>query len=167
MPANIELKIKVSSFTGVKKKLKELRIKPVKILNQKDIYYEASKNLLKLRIENEKSELIKYSRNESQRERISNYKILQLEKVNNPEKFFSTLFNYEAVVEKQRTLYMYKNTRIHLDKVQNLGKFIELESVVVSGKKKAISEFNEVILKLGINLKNQIRKSYRDLIKEK
>jgi predicted adenylyl cyclase CyaB len=167
MPANIELKIKIKNFNPVKKKLKSIGLKPLKILKQKDIYYEAPKGLLKLRIENNKCELIKYSRSESGPERISDYRIIEIKEVADPEKFFRTMFNEEAIVEKERTLYLYKNTRIHLDKVAKLGNFLELESVVVRGKKKAKKEFDVVIEMLQLDVKSQIRKSYRDLIKRK
>jgi predicted adenylyl cyclase CyaB len=167
MPSNIELKIKVKSFSQTEKKLKPLGLKPPKVLYQKDIYYVAPKGLLKLRIEGSRCELIKYMRDESEPDRISDYKVIDVKEIAEPEKFFSTIFNREAVVEKKRILYLYKNTRIHLDKVSKLGNFIELESVVVKGKKKALKEFDEVVGLLGIDLEKQIRKSYRDLIRKK
>ena len=39
-----------------------------------------------------------------------------------------------AVVEKERKLLMYRNVRIHLDRVVNLGTFLELEAVVLTDK---------------------------------
>ena len=51
----------------------------------------------------------------------------------------------EAVVEKKRLLYMYDNTRIHLDEVKGLGKFLELETLVLSGLKDAKNRFNKII----------------------
>ena len=73
----------------------------------------------------------------------------------------------KAVVEKKRILYLYKNTRIHLDKIKKLGNFIELESVVVKDKRSAIKEFDEVIEFLKLERKKGIRKSNLDLILEK
>ena len=35
-----------------------------------------------------------------------------------------------AVIEKKRTLYLWKNVRIHLDEVTGLGSFIEFEAVL-------------------------------------
>ena len=35
----------------------------------------------------------------------------------------------EAVVRKERTLWMWRHTRIHLDRVDGLGDFLELETV--------------------------------------
>ena len=163
MPSNIELKVKIPSFRKYEKVLKTLELKPKELLNQKDVYYEIKKGLLKLRIENGKNSLIKYSRNETSKNRVSNYNVLSLGD-DSAEKFLDRIFNIKAVVEKKRILYLYKNTRIHLDKVKKLGNFIELESVVVRNSKSAVKEFNEVIGLLNLDTEKQIRKSYKDLI---
>ncbi len=41
----------------------------------------------------------------------------------------ATYFDLE-IVEKQRKLYLLKNARIHLDRVKELGAFIEFEIIV-------------------------------------
>ena len=163
MPSNIELKVKIPSFRKYEKVLKTLELKPKEVLNQKDVYYEIKKGLLKLRIENGKNSIIEYSRNETSKNRVSNYNVLSLND-DTAEKFLGRVFNKKAVVEKKRILYLYKNTRIHLDKVKKLGNFIELESVVVRDNKSAVKEFNEVIDLLNLDTEKQIRKSYKDLI---
>ena len=166
MPSNIEIKIKIPTFRKYENILKSLGLKPKELLNQKDIYYETKKGLLKLRIENGKDSLIKYSRDEKSKNRVSNYNVLKISD-NSAEKFFNDIFKIKAVVEKKRILYLYKNTRIHLDKIKRLGNFIELESVVVKDKKSAIKEFNEVAELLSLDMGKQIRKSNLDLISEK
>ena len=166
MPSNIEIKIKIPSFRKYENMLKSLGLKPKELLNQKDVYYETKKGLLKLRIENGKGSLIKYSRDEKSKSRISNYNVLKISD-NSAEKFFNDIFKIKAVVEKKRILYLYKNTRIHLDKIKRLGNFIELESVVVKDKRSAIKEFNEVVKLLNLDTEKQIRKSNLDLILEK
>ena len=166
MPSNIEIKIKIPSIGKYKNILKSTGLKPKELLNQKDVYYETKKGLLKLRIENGRNSLIKYQRNEKSKNRISNYYVLEIND-NSAEEFFNDIFKMKAVVEKKRTLYLYKNTRIHLDKIKTLGNFIELESAVVKDKKSAVKEFNEVVKLLELNTGKQIRKSNLDLILEK
>ncbi len=162
MPVNLELKIAMHSFEGIEKLLAENNIKKEKLVKQKDIYYKNKNSLLKLRIENRKNFLIKYNRDEK-RKRWSDYQILEL-KGENVGNYLSQIFTVTAIVEKTRKLYLYKDTRIHLDIVKKLGKFLELETVVTNNKQKAEREFNEVIALLKLDTSKQIRAAYRDLL---
>ena len=163
MPSNIELKIRLTSFGKYVSVLKSLELNKPVLLDQKDIYYEVKEGLLKLRIENGKNYLIRYLRNERSKNRISNYNLVEI-KDKHAEKFFNNIFTVKAIVEKKRILYLYKNTRIHLDRVKKLGNFIELESVITGNRRTALKEFREVINFLNLDIKKQIKKSYKDLI---
>ncbi|MEJ5351985.1 MAG: CYTH domain-containing protein [Melioribacteraceae bacterium] len=162
MAVNLELKIKIDSPKEYERKLKLKGAKFIDVIKQKDIYYKINRGLLKLRKEKNNFYLIKYLRDESGK-RWSNYEILEL-KGKNTEKYLSEIFKVECIVEKSRKLYLYGNTRIHLDNVKNLGWFLELETVVVKNKKSASNEFQEVVNFLDIDLAKQIRKSYKNLL---
>ncbi|HKI77686.1 MAG TPA: class IV adenylate cyclase [Ignavibacteriaceae bacterium] len=166
MPLNLELKSKVSSHSKIMQYLKEIDAEFANELNQKDVYYKIKDGLLKLRIENGQQTLIKYNRDEKGKERWSEYYLLKISE-GDGEKMFGKIFKIETIVEKKRLLYMYDNTRVHLDKVKNLGTFIELETLVLSGKKNASKRFYKIIDLLHLDLKKQIKKSYRDLLIEK
>lgn len=166
MPKNLELKIKIDSLKDIKKKLNENRIGLKEILIQKDIYFSVNSGLLKLRIENGKSSLIYYNRNEVSDKRLSDFEYIKFSE-GEPEKFFKQIFKTDVTVSKIRELYIYNNTRIHLDKVQGLGSFIELETLVVSGLKDAEQRFKKMIKTLNLTPENQIRSSYRDLLIKK
>ena len=65
-------------------------------------------------------------------------------------------------------MWIYKNTRIHLDDVNKLGKFLELETVIdginlINAKK----EHEKVIKLLNIAQCKKIKKSYSDLLLNK
>ena len=162
MPVNLELKVKINSTAKIEKIIKKEKINYKTVLKQKDIYYKYDKGLLKLRIENGSFSLIKYKRDEKGK-RFSNYDILDL-KGKNVEMYLSEILKVVAVVEKKRKLYIYNDTRIHLDTVKNLGSFLELETVVLHGKKHAENEFTEVVKMLNLDLSQQIKASYRNLI---
>lgn len=164
MPSNLELKIKVKSYDGIKKTLKKIKAEYVGVLNQKDIYYKCKSGLLKLRIENGNFTLIKYNRAEkSKDDRYSEYYLVKISE-GNPEKVFSEIFEIETVVEKRRLLYLYNNTRIHLDVIKKLGNYLELETLVLNGKRDAKKRFDEMVEILDLDLSKQIRKSNRDLM---
>jgi len=165
MPQNLELKIKLKSFDKIIELLKNIKATYVKELKQKDVYYKTPGKLLKLRIENGEPCLIKYNRDEKGENRFSNYKILYF-KSENVEGFLSDIFKIEMVVQKRRRLYLFDNTRIHLDVVRKLGKFLELETLVINDKEDSKYRFNTIIEKLQLDTSNQIRKSYINLMKE-
>ena len=166
MPTNLEIKLKLDSFEEKLQLLKKIGAKQTQILNQKDIYYALPKGLLKLRTENENSTLIFYNREEKRKKRWSEFYLLKIDD-KNPSSFLKKLFDVEAVVQKKRKLFLFNNTRIHLDDVKGLGKFLELETLVVNDKPDAEKRFKEIIYFLKLDQSKQIRKSYRDLIIEK
>lgn len=162
MPTNLELKIKLKTFSKTEKLLQKAGAQYKGILNQKDIYYEFKKGLLKLRIEKGENYLIKYLRDEKGK-RWSNYEILKIDG-KNVEKYLAEFWKVEAVVEKKRKLYLIGDTRIHLDEVKRLGKFLELETVVIKDKQAADKQFKNVVEILQLDTNNQIKTSYRNLI---
>ena len=166
MPVNLELKIKIDSFDPLIKKLKSINAKQDSTLLQKDIYYKIPDGLLKLRIENGTKTLIFYNRDEVSENRWSDFNLLKIDD-DNTEEFLSKLFVVEEVVEKERKLFWFNNTRIHLDEVKELGNFLELETLVLDGKTDAEKRFDEIVRLLNLDLSKQIKKSYKNLIAEK
>ncbi|MBT8386979.1 MAG: class IV adenylate cyclase, partial [Ignavibacteria bacterium] len=131
-----------------------------------DIYYRIPAGLLKLRMENKTKTLIYYNRDENSKNRWSDFNLLKIED-DNAEKFLSKLFAIEDIVEKERQLFWFNNTRIHLDKVKKLGNFLEIETLVIKGKPDAEKRFDEIVWLLNLDLSKQIKKSYKNLIAEK
>lgn len=165
MPVNLELKIKVESHTKLKRILFQIKAGRKGILNQEDIYYKVKNGLLKLRTENGNETLIFYRREEKKSNRWSDYHLLEF-KNGVGRKFFNRAFETEVIVKKKRELFVYDNTRIHLDTVKNLGIFLELETLVINGKADAKKRFTKIIKLLGLDSSKEIRKSYRDLLLE-
>ena len=165
MPLNLELKIKVDSHKKIEDVLNSLGAENKGLLIQKDIYYKIKKGLLKLRVENDTFTLIKYLRDEKGK-RWSNYELMKLE-AKNPEKYLREIFEVDVIVQKKRKFYLYKNTRVHLDEVKNLGKFLELETLLVGDKLDAQKRFDEIVRLLNLDLSRQIRSSYKVLLMDR
>lgn len=165
MAQNLEIKIKLDNIKNMIELLKTLGAEYIDLLVQKDTYYSFDNGLLKLRCVNGKFELIKYKRDEINPDRWSNYELLFI-KGDDVEGYLNSILNVEAVVEKERTLYLFKNTRIHLDRVKNLGDFLELETVVADSQEIAKDEFEFVADALNLDRDNQLKTSYRFLIEQ-
>ncbi len=165
MALNLELKIKVDSHRKFVSALKQIGADYVGILKQKDVYYKTKNGLLKLRIENGNYTLIKYFRDENGK-RWSNYELMKLN-AKNPEKYLKGIFEVEAVVIKERKYWFYNDTRVHLDTVKDLGKFLELETLLTGNRTDAAKRFNEIVKILGLDSTKQIRSSYKNLLLKK
>lgn len=165
MRKNLELKVKINSLDAIIEKMNHPDIKETSLLDQKDIYYKVNEGILKLRIENGNNTLIFYKRNENEKERWSNYSLIKMDGDSIPE-FLANFFEEIITVKKLRKLFMYKNTRIHLDEVALLGYFLELEAVVTENEEKSKNEFEEIIKILDLDITQEIKCSYKDLLAE-
>jgi adenylate cyclase class IV len=165
---NIELKISLENFKEINKLLLANQAKKTANLKQVDTYYNCKNGRLKLReINNEEFQLIYYSRPDTLKSKVSTFTVLKI----NADQFsvlkglLAGAYGEKVAVKKERVLWIYKNTRIHLDKVYKLGYFLELETVV-NGifMEEAHLEHQEVIKKLELDKYKKIDKSYSDMI---
>jgi len=165
---NIELKIKVDNFKEIEESLKKIGTKYNCELIQKDTYFKTRKNRLKLReINNTDYELIYYKRDNIAVKKMSDYQLILLSKdqYKQTKKKLTNSPGVKIIVSKRRALWLYKNTRIHLDKVNRLGDFLELETVLSNiSREQGEREYFELIDILGLNKFQKIKQSYCDLL---
>ncbi len=164
---NIELKLKIDNF-GTLIPLLNSRSNYKGPLIQNDIYYLTTNPRLKIREELDKTELIYYKRADSVKSKDSRYFIININyRLRNIAKsLLNTFLRVKRTVKKHRELYIYKNTRIHLDSVEGIGKFLELETVVREAKNYHLyqKEHDEVIQLFNLDVYKKIAVSYSDLI---
>jgi adenylate cyclase class IV len=75
-----------------------------------------------------------------------------------------------VTVRKRRTVAIWQSTRIHLDEVDGLGLFIELETVLDEGERsteRGRAEYDDVVEWLDLASLEPIPGSYSDLLIEK
>lgn len=130
---NIEIKLFVDSFGGIVDLLESMEADFVEELSQLDAYFEVSKGRLKLReINGEVFQLIYYLRPDTEESKLSDYQIVSLDQsqCEGLKSLLRSVHGEKVVVQKKRVLWRYQNTRIHLDEVEGLGAFVELETVL-------------------------------------
>ncbi len=164
---NIELKVGLDDFRKVRSQLKSLGAKYQGKLCQVDTYFKSKNGRLKIReINNRLYELIFYQRPDQGESKVSNYQIIRIS--GNQLKIFKEVLRKsmgkKVVVRKERDLWKYKNTRIYLDKVDGLGNFLELETLVLKGINKSRKEYNEVVKFLDLSKHKKYKKSYSDML---
>ena len=163
---NIELKVKLN-LKDIQAYLDTIKPSYIGRLKQKDTYFLLGNERLKIREENDKAELVYYVRENKAESRDSRYFILRLNKhfLGFIKNVLCLLLGVKKVVEKQRELYIYKNTRIHLDKVDRLGEFLELETMVKDDSKYGEYQLEQIKIISLLHLYNyqKVAFSYSDL----
>jgi predicted adenylyl cyclase CyaB len=165
MPRNLELKARISSQSEAVQFARSLHAQSKGILLQRDIYYKVSHGRLKLRIiNNHNAELIFYHRPNKKGSRYSDYFILPVDDAARTNALCTSAFGQKGVVEKKRRLFLFKNSRIHLDVVRGLGTFIEFEVQVKYGKQQAQKLLELLSHEFNIRQSSIVPGSYSDLL---
>lgn len=128
---NMELKARLKDMEQAEAVWRELGANHEGLLSQVDTYFQVENGRLKLRdFGDGRAELIADSRPDLAAARASEYDV-QPVAPRLGELLAKTLG--VVVVRKKRELYLWKNVRIHLDRVEQLGSFIEFEAVLDGG----------------------------------
>lgn len=167
---NIELKISIDNFKETTNTLRNIGSHYDNVLHQTDVYYFCRNGRLKLRnINNKNFELIFYQRPDREIKKISNYQVLKIEpnKFNFIESILDNALGRRIIVRKERKVWIYQNTRIHLDNVYGLGKFLELETIIEKiNLNEAKREYNKVLKLLNLLKYKKYKESYSDLLED-
>ena len=131
---NIERKLRRPETDQMDQRLAESDAKHIWHRKQRDTFWEVPVGWLKLREVLDgasDAQLIGYRRSrESGDARPSDYEIVEFADAQPITKLLDATLPRLGVVEKQRDLWIWKQTRIHLDDVVGLGHFVELETVL-------------------------------------
>lgn len=129
---NVEVKCPLRDRSAVEARLAAMGARRQWTRRQRDTFFVVPKGWLKLREEQGASpELIAYQRaTDRATARPSDYERLSLDDAERWLRMLDRALEREAVVEKERTLWLWRHTRVHLDRVTGLGEFLELETVV-------------------------------------
>ena len=167
MPSNIEIKVRVRDFEQIRLRAEELSDTPVQVIPQEDIFFNVEKGRLKLRIlAPDQSQLIYYTRPDQQGPKRSDYHISRSPDPQNLKRVLELAYGIRGIVRKTRYLYLVAQTRIHLDDVEGLGQFMELEVVLEQGQGDAEGQkiAEELMSALGVERGDLIDGAYMDLL---
>jgi predicted adenylyl cyclase CyaB len=166
---NLEFKAKCHSLAELRQWLVGLKAEYRTTMHQIDTYFNVPKGRLKLReIHGDEACLVYYERPDTATSRYSNYQLCDIPDAETFKAAMSAALGVMVVVEKRRELWMFGNTRIHLDDVMNLGEFIELETVMRNQTEaEAYAEHQLVKDALQVKAGDLIPASYSDLLLKK
>lgn len=168
MARNIEIKARIDSVERLSGPVRALADGPPAELLQDDTFFSCASGRLKLRVCNGEGELIAYERPDASGPRESRYAIYAAPRPEELRQVLAQTLGVRGRVVKRRLLFLRGQTRIHLDRVEGLGDFLELEVVLREGQTAqegtAIAE--DIFARLGLAPASRIAVAYRDLLEE-
>jgi predicted adenylyl cyclase CyaB len=166
---NIEIKARVADFMQLRKRVLAESESYVGLDNQVDTYFKTRKGRLKLRESTlSGAYLIPYRRKDEHGPKRSSYQKLVVDDVVGVKDLLSELLGVHKVIRKKREIFLYKNVRIHLDQVEHLGDFLELEGVLDNATNDVSQEKEKIfhlMHELGIEIDDLVADSYENLIR--
>jgi predicted adenylyl cyclase CyaB len=128
---NVEIKTRLRDRAGVERALERLGATDAGPETQYDVFYRCPSGRLKLRESSRGgAALIHYERADAAIERVSDYEIVPVPDPAAMRAFLDRALGRSGEVRKERHLFLMDNVRIHLDRVEQLGHFLELEAIV-------------------------------------
>ena len=171
MAKNVEIKARVPSleFAKLKEQVSGLADSESVVLNQVDSFFASQKGRLKIReFSDGKAELLYYERQDLLGPKTSFYTRIEIDSAVEWKSLLTASNGLMGVVAKRRELYFIGRTRIHLDEVEMLGTFLELEVVLDESETSTagVAVADALMRRLQILPEQLISNSYFDLLNE-
>jgi adenylate cyclase len=170
MATNVEIKARVRDPEALRARVQEVAGEACEIIEQEDTFFFTHNGRLKLRILSpDLGQLIHYEREDERGPKSSFYLISETTDPVSLKALLAASLGVRGVVRKTRRLHMIGRTRIHLDEVDGLGSFAELEVVLDPGESEESGEriAHDLMEKLEIEKSDLVDGAYIDLIERR
>ena len=167
MARNIEIKAPVPELDAIRTRARSLASSPAEILEQTDTFLAVPSGRLKVReFSDGTGELISYQRPDQRGPKESVYTRYPCQSAQALLETLGKVLPVRGIVLKRREVFLVGRTRIHLDQVQSLGSFVELEVVLSDGESAERGEdvALKLLQKLEISESSLVAQAYIDLL---
>ena len=168
MARNIEIKARIESVESLERVVAPLATHGPTLIDQDDTFFRCETGRLKLRaFSAEAGELIYYRRPDDAGPKTSFYLRSPTSAPDVLRESLALAYGEAGRVRKQRRLYLIGRTRVHLDRIEGLGTFLELEVVLGDAEpaERGIDEANALMQALAIAPDQLIAAAYVDLMR--
>jgi predicted adenylyl cyclase CyaB len=168
MATNIEVKARAREPEELRRIAAELTGTAGELIVQEDVFFDAPHARLKLRVLSPvRGELIAYRREDRVGIKASQYVIAPITDPAVLREALATALGESVTVRKRRILYLAGQTRIHLDDVERLGWFVELEYVLRADepRERGEQEVARLLAALGVHAEDVLATAYADLLR--
>ena len=166
MARNVEIKARIESVEVMAARVAPIATRgPIEIV-QDDSFFACKRGRLKLRtFSPDEGQLIFYRREDRAGPKESFFIIAPTSAPEALREALSRAYGQVGRVRKHRTLYLVGRTRVHLDRVESLGHFLELEVVLAEGEavEAGVEEAHRLMATLGIVPAQLVEGAYVDL----
>jgi predicted adenylyl cyclase CyaB len=167
MARNIEIKARIASVEAIAERAAALADQGPIEIRQDDTFFTCERGRLKLRaLTPTEGQLIFYQRPDQTGPKESFFVIVPTASPDSLREALSLAYGRAGRVRKHRTLYLVGRTRVHLDRVEDLGHFLELEVVLSDGEEPGpgVEEAHRLMTALGIEPAQLVEGAYVDLL---
>jgi len=127
---NVEIKARVEDLDALRVRAERLATQRVGLDRQVDTYFRVPGGRLKLRESSlSGGQLVPYLRPDEPGARRSDYLVVPVADAARLKELLARILGVHRVVRKTRQILLVDNVRVHLDEVEGLGTFLELEAV--------------------------------------
>ncbi|MDH4393325.1 MAG: class IV adenylate cyclase [Aquabacterium sp.] len=169
MPANVEIKARIASVQALLPLAQALSDdKHLQRIHQDDTFFAVPRGRLKLRVfSNGAGELIHYHRPDAAGPKLSDYVLVPVADPDSLREALARACGLVGRVRKHRILALVGPTRIHLDQVEGLGDFLELEVTLHNGMSEAegTAIAHALMARLGVAPGQLLQGAYLDLLR--
>jgi adenylate cyclase class 2 len=166
--ANLEIKARCADLSALRERVARLATRRIGVDRQLDTYFATRSGRLKLRASSlSGGQLIPYERPDASGPRRSDYRVVPVEDADRLARMLGEILGVRCVVRKEREIFLYGNVRIHLDRVEGLGPFVELEAVFDGSPQheaEQLRRLRSLMKELGIRDRDLVAGSYADLV---
>lgn len=170
MPTLIEIKARSRNANTVRDILRKKNADFKGIDRQVDTYFRVPHGRLKLREGNIENHLIHYFRKNQSGPKKSEVLLYKSTPGSGLKAILETSVGVLTVVDKEREIYFIDNVKFHIDRVQGLGNFIEIEAIDKDGsipEADLLRQCEFYIDLFGVKKSDLLEDSYSDMILRK
>jgi len=170
MARNIEIKAHVADLAALAARAAAIADEGPLEIRQDDTFFRCERGRLKLRVFSaQEGELIFYRRTDQPGPKQSSYIRTPTASPDSLREALTLAYGEVGRVRKRRTLFMVGRTRIHLDEVEGLGEFMELEVVLGDDEPldAGVREAEGLMARLQVQPSQLIDRAYIDLLAER
>lgn len=166
---NVEIKARCSDPAAVRERLAERGARFVGTDHQTDTYFSAAAGRLKLREGEIENALIYYDRPDQAGPKQSDVTLFHPSPDSPLKQMLSRAMGIDVVVEKRREIYFVENVKFHIDDVEALGTFVEIEAIDEHGSigvdtlRRQCQEYLDVF---AIAQEDLLSTSYSDMLRD-